>query len=140
MAKQIRRTEALAEIPQVHRQYFRRQYHGHSCGKARNLTREVNRVRPDVLTRYDFLSMPAAPIKPRETTPSDRPIGLYPQRAFEMIGGAAPFKGGLSAVGVPRRMNDALPIGMAPVRARYGEPGSHKTAHSFERGGDWREM
>ncbi len=121
-------------------EFFQERYRGRFYGKAQNLMRKVNRTYSDVLGRHDLLLMPTVPMKARQIPPADCSVGLYVQRAFEMIGNTAPFNGGLPAFNVPCGLSEGLPIGMMLVGERFCEMKLYQAAHAFEQAGDWRTM
>ncbi len=121
-------------------EYFQERYRGRFYGKAQNLMRRVDKAYSDILAQCDLLLLPTVPMKPQEIPPADCPLGLYVQRAFEMIGNTAPFNGGLPAMNVPCGLSEGLPVGMMLVGARYAEMKIYQASHAFEQSVDWRTL
>ncbi|MGD1926213.1 MAG: amidase family protein [Paracoccaceae bacterium] len=73
--------------------------------------------------------------------PSDAPLELWCQRAFEMLNNTAPFDvTGHPAIAIPCGMSDGLPVSLMLVGRRYDESTIYRAAGAFEAAGDWREM
>ncbi|OJI92933.1 amino acid/amide ABC transporter ATP-binding protein 2 (HAAT family) [Planktotalea frisia] len=121
-------------------EHFQQQYRGRFYGKAQNIMRRCNERYLAALKQYDLLLMPTLPIKPQEHPPADCSLGLYVQRAFEMVPNTAPFNGGLPAMSIPCGFSEGLPIGLQLVGPHYGEMKIYQAAHAFEQSGDWRDM
>jgi amidase len=121
-------------------EHFQQQYRGRFYGKAQNIMRRCNERYLAALKQYDLLLLPTLPIKPQEHPPADCSLGLYVQRAFEMVPNTAPFNGGLPAMSIPCGFSEGLPIGLQLVGPHYGEMKIYQAAHAFEQSGDWRDM
>jgi len=121
-------------------EFFQTKYGGRFYGKAQNIMRKCNERYEASLEQYDLLLLPTLPMKAQKIPPSDCPVSLYIQRAFEMIGNTSPFNGGLPAMNVPCGLSDGLPIGMMLVGPSYGEKLIYQAAHAFEQCGPWQKM
>ncbi len=121
-------------------EYFQRHYRGRYYGKAQNISRRLKSAYDRELERYDMLVMPTLPMKATELPPSDAPLDLYVQRAFEMIQNTSPFNcTGHPAMSVPCALRDGLPVGMMLVGRHYDESTLYRAAYAFEQQQDWRE-
>ena len=93
------------------------------------------------LDSYDLILMPTLPVKATPLPPADAPLGLYLQRAFEMIGNTAPFDvTGHPAMTVPCGMGDGLPIGLMLIGKHHDEETIYAAAAAFEGQGDWKKF
>ncbi len=122
-------------------EYFQTNYRGRYYAKAQNLMRKIRKSYEAMFKSYDIILMPTVPMKPQQIPPSDAPVALYVQRAFEMIGNTAPFNAtGYPAMSVPCGLSEGLPIGMMLVGDHYNEMSIYRAAHAFEQSGDWRNF
>ncbi|MEM7059497.1 MAG: amidase [Pseudomonadota bacterium] len=122
-------------------QYFLKHHRGHYYAKSQNLARQLRDEYNKVLASYDLLLMPTTPMKATPLPPSDAPLELWCQRAFEMLGNTAPFDvSGHPAMAIPCGMSDGLPVSMMLVGRRYEEATIYRAAGAFEAAGDWRKM
>jgi amidase len=120
-------------------QYFLTHYRGRFYAKAQNLARKIRAAYDQALGDYDLLLMPTLPVKATPLPPADAPLGLYLQRAFEMIGNTAPFDvTGHPAMTVPCGMGDGLPIGAMLIGKHFDEETIYAAAAAFEGAGDWK--
>ena len=120
-------------------QYFLTHYRGRFYAKAQNLARKVRAAYDQALGDYDLLMMPTLPVKATPLPPANAPLGLYLQRAFEMIGNTAPFDvTGHPAMTVPCGLSDGLPIGAMLIGKHYDEETIYAAAGAFEKAGDWK--
>jgi amidase len=73
--------------------------------------------------------------------PSNAPLALWCQRAFEMLTNTCPFDvSGHPAMSVPCGLSHGLPVGMMLVAKHYNESAIYRAAHAFEQLGDWRQF
>jgi amidase len=122
-------------------EYFIRQYGGHFYAKAQNLSRQLRLAYDDALSRCDLLLMPTLPMKATPLPPSNAPLALWCQRAFEMLPNTCPFDvTGHPAMQIPCGMSHGLPIGMMLIGRHYNESTIYRAAHAFEQLGDWRKF
>jgi len=122
-------------------EYFIRQYGGHFYAKAQNLSRQLRLAYDDALSRCDLLLMPTLPMKATPLPPSNAPLALWCQRAFEMLPNTCPFDvTGHPAMTIPCAMSHGLPIGMMLIGRHYNESTIYRAAHAFEQLGDWRKF
>lgn len=122
-------------------EYFIRHYRGHFYAKAQNLARALRKAYDDALGRYDLLLMPTLPMKATPLPPSNAPLALWCQRAFEMLANTCPFDvSGHPAMSVPCGLSHGLPVGMMLVAKHYNESAIYRAAHAFEQLGDWRQF
>jgi amidase len=122
-------------------EYFIRHYRGHFYAKAQNLARALRKSYDDALGRYDLLLMPTLPMKATPLPPSNAPLALWCQRAFEMLANTCPFDvSGHPAMSVPCGLSHGLPVGMMLVARHYNESAIYRAAHAFEQLGDWRQF
>jgi amidase len=122
-------------------EYFVRHYRGRCYAKAQNIVRRLKAAYDAALDSYDLLLMPTLPMKATPLPPADAPLGLYLQRAFEMIANTAPFDvTGHPAMTVPCGMGDGLPIGAMLVARHWQEATIYRAAAAFEAAGDWKEF
>ena len=85
--------------------------------------------------------MPTLPVKATALPPADAPLGLYLQRAFEMIGNTAPFDvTGHPAMSIPCGLGDGLPIGAMLIGKHFDEEVIYAAAGAFEAAGDWKKF
>ena len=120
-------------------QYFITHYRGRFYAKAQNLARKIRAAYDRALGDYDLLLMPTLPVKATPLPPADAPLGLYLQRAFEMIGNTAPFDvTGHPAMTLPCGFSDGLPIGVMLIGKHFGEETIYAAAAAFEGEGDWK--
>ncbi len=121
-------------------EYFQKHYRGRYYGKAQNISRRLRRAYDSELQRYDLLLMPTLPMKATLLPPSDAPLSLYIQRAFEMISNTTPFScTGHPAMNVPCALREGLPIGMMLVGRHYEESTVYRAAYAFEQQKDWQD-
>ncbi len=121
-------------------EYFQRHYRGRYYGKAQNISRRLRQAYDVMLERYDLLVMPTLPMKATKLPPSDAPLELYIQRAFEMIPNTSPFScTGHPAMNIPCALRQGLPIGMMLVGRHYEESTLYRAAYAFEQQKDWRD-
>ncbi len=122
-------------------EYFQENYRGRFYGKAQNLMRKVVERYKAAFANVDLMLMPTLPMKPPQIPPADCSPSLYVQRAFEMIGNAAPHSAtGYPVMSLPCGLSEGLPIGMSLVAPSYGEMVIYQAAHAFEQSGDWRNF
>jgi amidase len=122
-------------------EYFVRHYRGRYYAKAQNIARRLKAAYDTALETYDLLLMPTLPVKATPIPPADAPLGLYLQRAFEMIANTAPFDvTGHPAMTVPCGMGNGLPIGAMLVGKHWDEVTIYRAAAAFEEAGDWKEF
>ena len=122
-------------------EYMLKNYRGHYYAKAQNISRRLRASYDELLSRYDLLLMPTLPMKSTPIPPSDAPLSLYIQRAFEMIGNTAPFDAtGHPAMSIPCGMSNGLPVGMMLIGRHFRESTIYRAAHAFEQAGDWKAM
>jgi amidase len=122
-------------------QFFLTHYRGRFYAKAQNLARKVRDSYDKALDSYDLLLMPTLPVKATPLPPKDAPLGLYLQRAFEMIGNTAPFDvTGHPAMTVPCGLGDGLPIGAMLIGKHFDEETIYAAAGAFEAAGDWKKF
>lgn len=122
-------------------EYMLKHHRGHYYAKAQNLSRRLRAAYDAALGQYDLLLMPTMPMKAQPLPPSDAPLALYIQRAFEMIGNTCPFDTtGHPAMTIPCGLSEGLPIGMMLIGRHYRESTIYRAAAAFERIGDWRAM
>jgi amidase len=120
-------------------QFFLTHYRGRFYAKAQNLARRVRASYDKALDTYDLLLMPTLPVKATALPPDDAPLGLYLQRAFEMIGNTAPFDvTGHPAMSIPCGLGDGLPIGAMLIGKHFDEEAVYAAAGAFEGAGDWK--
>jgi amidase len=122
-------------------EYFVRHYRGRYYAKAQNIARRLKAAYDAALGDCDLLLMPTLPVKATPIPAADAPLGLYLQRAFEMIANTAPFDvTGHPAMTVPCGMGNGLPIGAMLVGKQWDEVTIYRAAAAFERAGDWKEF
>ena len=122
-------------------EYFIKHHRGHFYAKAQNLARLLRKTYDDALARCDLLLMPTLPMKATPLPPSNAPLALWCQRAFEMLPNTCPFDvTGHPAMSVPCGMSDGLPVGMMLVGKHFSEATIYRAAHAFEQLGDWRNF
>lgn len=122
-------------------QYYLKHHRGHYYAKSQNLARQLRDEYNKVLASYDLLLMPTTPMKAPPIPPSDAPLELWCQRAFEMLNNTAPFDvTGHPAMAIPCGMSDGLPVSLMLVGRRYEESTIYRAAGAFEAAGDWRKM
>ena len=121
-------------------EYFLRHYRGHYHAKAQNLSRKLRASYDQALQDYDLLLMPTLPITATPLPPSDAPLALIIQRAFEMIANTAPFDAtGHPAMSLPCGRHDGLPIGLMLIARHWSEATIYQAAHAFEQHTDWQQ-
>ncbi len=122
-------------------EYFQRFHRGHYYAKAQNQARNLRKAYDDMLASYDILMMPTTAMRAPPIPPSDAPLGLVVQRAFEMIENTAPFDvTGHPSMSVPCGMVDGLPVGMMLTAKHWAESTIYQAASAFEAAGDWTRM
>jgi amidase len=122
-------------------QFFLTHYRGRFYAKAQNLARKVRASYDKAFDTYDLLLMPTLPVKATTIPPADAPLGLYLQRAFEMIGNTAPFDvTGHPAMSIPCGLGDGLPIGAMLTGKHFDEEAIYAAAAAFEGAGDWKKF
>ncbi|MEI5676939.1 MULTISPECIES: amidase [unclassified Mesorhizobium] len=122
-------------------EYMQSYYRGRFYAKAQNLSRLLRATYDEAFKSYDLLLMPTVPMKAPPLPPSDAPLALQIQRAFEMIPNTSAFDAsGHPAMSVPCGMIDGLPVGMMLIGRFYEESTIYRAAHAFEQSGDWRSM
>ncbi len=122
-------------------EYFIKHHRGHFYAKAQNLGRLLRKTYDDALMRFDLIMMPTLPMKATPLPAANAPLGLYCQRAFEMLPNTCPFDvTGHPAMSIPCGMSDGLPIGMMLVGKRFNEGTIYRAAQAFEQLGDWRNF
>lgn len=122
-------------------EYMQKHYRGRFYAKAQNLSRLLRATYDEVFKACDLLLMPTVPMKAPPIPPSDAPLGLQIQRAFEMIPNTSPFDAsGHPAMNIPCGMADGLPVGMMLVGRFFEESTIYRAAHAFEQSADWRKM
>jgi amidase len=122
-------------------QYFISHYRGRFYAKAQNLNRQLKAAYDAALGDYDLLLMPTVPVKATPLPPADAPLGLYLQRAFEMLPNTAPFDiTGHPAMAVPCGMSEGLPISMMLVAKSFDEMSIYAAAAAFEAHADWKAL
>jgi amidase len=120
-------------------EYFLKHYRGRYYAKAQNIARRLKAAYDAALGTYDLLLMPTLPMKATPIPPVDAPLGLYLQRAFEMIANTAPFDvTGHPAMTVPCGMGNGLPIGAMLIGKQWDEVTIYRAAAAFEQAGDWK--
>jgi amidase len=120
-------------------QYFLTHYNGRFYAKAQNIARRIRAAYDHALEDFDLLMMPTLPVKATPLPPVDAPLGLYLQRAFEMIGNTAPFDvTGHPAMSIPCGLGDGLPIGAMLTAKHFDEATIYAAAAAFEASGDWK--
>jgi amidase len=111
---------------------------GRYYAKAQNLARQLVAAYDDMLSRFDILLMPTVPMKATPLPPHDAPLGLYFQRAWEMVANTSPFNvTGHPALQIPCASSDGLPIGMMLVGRHFDESSLYRAARAFESTTDW---
>src|SRR5580698_959478 len=127
------------KISMLAAQYFLTHYRGFYYAKAQNLARMLRGAYDAALGKCDLLLMPTLPVKATALPPADAPLGLYLQRAFEMIGNTAPFDvTGHPAMSIPCGLGDGLPIGAMLIGKHFDEEAIYAAAAAFEGAGDWK--
>ena len=122
-------------------EYFQTCYRGRFYGKAQNLSRKLRGEYQRVFSEYDLLLMPTLPMKAPPLPPSDAPLDLYIQRAFEMIGNTCVFNLiGNPAMSLPCGLSEGLPIGVMLVAEHYHESTIYRAAHAFEQALNWQDQ
>lgn len=122
-------------------EYFIRHYRGHFYAKAQNLGRLLRQSYDDAFGRFDLLLMPTLPMKATPLPPTNAPLALWCQRAFEMLANTCPFDvTGHPAMNVPCGLSHGLPVGMMLVAKHFNESTIYRAAHAFEQIGDWRDF
>ena len=122
-------------------EFFQTRYRGRFYGKAQNLVRRAAYHYGAMFRQYDLILMPTLPMKPQPIPPSDAPLGLYIQRAFEMVGNTAPYNClGFPAMNVPCALREGLPVGLMLIADNYNESTIYRAASAFEGLGDWRNF
>jgi amidase len=112
--------------------------HGAYYGKAQNLARKLSSAYDHVLDRYDILLMPTVPMKATPLPPAGASLGIYFQRAWEMLANTSPFNiTGHPALQVPCGVSEGLPIGMMLVGRHFDELNLYRAASAFESAKDW---
>jgi amidase len=120
-------------------QYFLTHYNGRYYAKAQNLARMLKAAYDRALGEYDLLLMPTLPVKATPIPPDDAPLGVYLQRAFEMLPNTCPFDvTGHPSMSIPCGMSDGLPIGMMLTAKQWNESTIYAAAAAFEGSGDWK--
>ncbi|MEM1300207.1 MAG: amidase [Pseudomonadota bacterium] len=121
--------------------YYLKHHRGHYYAKSQNLARQLREEYDKVLASYDLLLMPTTPMKAPPLPPSDAPLELWAQRAFEMLNNTAPFDvTGHPAMAIPCGMSDGLPVSVMLVGRRYEESTIYRAAGAVEATGDWKKM
>ena len=101
-------------------QYFITHYRGRFYAKAQNLARRIRGSYDKAVDTYDLVLMPTRKVKATALPPAEAPLGLYLQRAFEMIGNTKPFDvTGHPAMSIPCGLGDGLPIGSHADRQAF---------------------
>ncbi len=122
-------------------EYMLRHHRGHYFAKSQNLARQLTAAYDDALGRYDLLLMPTLPMVAPPIPGPDAPLGLYIQRAFEMIPNTAPFDiTGHPSMSIPCGLSDGLPVGLMLTGKHYDESTIYRAAHAFEQDEDWRSL
>jgi amidase len=120
-------------------QYFLTHYRGYYYAKAQNLARMLTAAYDGALAKYDLLLMPTLPVKATPLPPADASLGLYLQRAFEMIANTCPFDvTGHPAMTIPCGMSQGLPIGMMLIGKHFDESTIYAAAAAYEASGNWK--
>lgn len=113
-------------------EYFIRQYRGRYYAKSQNILRRLTAAYDEALQNCDVLLMPTTPMKATPLPDADAPLGLYLQRAFEMIPNTAPFNAtGHPAMSMPCGMSDGLPVGAMLVGKHWDEKTIYQVADAF---------
>ncbi len=121
--------------------YMTRVHRGHYYGKAQNLVRRLRAAYDAVLARYDLLLMPTLPMPATPLPPSDAPIELIIQRAFEMLPNTAPFDcTHHPSMSLPCGLVDGLPVGLMLTGRMFEEETIYRAAAAFEKGVDWKTL
>ena len=122
-------------------EYMLKHHRGHYFAKSQNLARQLTAAYDDALDRYDLLLMPTLPMVAPPIPGPDAPLGLYIQRAFEMIPNTAPFDiTGHPSMSLPCGLSDGLPVGLMLTGKHYDESTIYRAAHAFEQDEDWRTL
>lgn len=122
-------------------QYMLNEYHGRYYAKAQNLARKLTQNYNHVLKDVDAIAMPTMPMKATPLPGADADMGLYVQRAFEMIGNTCQFDAtGHPAISIPVGMSNGLPVGMSLIGTHYGEENLYQIARAYEKENNWREI
>ncbi len=122
-------------------EYFTKTYRGRYYAKAQNIARKLRAAYDGALSKYDLLLMPTLPIVATPLPPTDAGLGLYVQRAFEMINNTAPFDvTGHPAMSVPCGLSDGLPVGAMLIGKHWDESTIYAAAAAFEGAGDWKKF
>ena len=122
-------------------EYMLKHHRGHYFAKSQNLARQLTAAYDDALGRYDLLLMPTLPMVAPPIPGPDAPLGLYIQRAFEMIPNTAPFDiTGHPSMSIPCGLSDGLPVGLMLTGKHYDEATIYRAAHAFEQDEDWRTL
>ncbi|THD02406.1 amidase [Panacagrimonas perspica] len=120
-------------------QYVLDKYRGQHYARAQNLSRRLQRVYDEALSRVDVLLMPTVPMKARRIPAPDAGIAEVCARAFESIPNTAPFNvTGHPAISIPCAVRDDLPIGLMLVGKHWEECTLYRAAHAFEQAVDWQ--
>lgn len=113
-------------------EYGIRHHRGRYYAKSQNLLRGLTAAYDAALAECDVLLLPTTPMKATPLPPEDAPLGLYLQRAFEMIGNTAPFNAtGHPGMSIPCEISDGLPIGAMLVGKHWDEKTIYQVADAF---------
>ena len=122
-------------------QYMLNEYHGRYYAKAQNLARKLTADYNKILKGADAIVIPTMPMKATLLPSSDADMGLYVQKAFEMIGNTCQFDAtGHPAITIPVGMSNGLPVGMTLVGTHYDEANLYQLASAYEKENDWRTI
>ncbi len=122
-------------------EYFTKTYRGRYYAKAQNIARRLRAAYDTALGQYDLLLMPTLPVVATALPPAEAGLGLYVQRAFEMINNTAPFdETGHPAMSVPCGTSDGLPVGAMLIGKHWDESTIYAAAAAFEGAGDWKRF
>jgi amidase len=113
-------------------EYGIREHRGRYYAKSQNILRRLTAAYDVALAEFDVLLLPTTPMKATPIPPADAPLGLYLQRAFEMIGNTAPFNAtGHPSMSIPCGMSHGLPIGAMLVGKHWDEKTIYQVADAF---------
>jgi amidase len=113
--------------------FLSRQYGGLYYARAQNLNRRLRASYDEVLSHYDLLLMPTAPMKAGPIPAADTPLAELIRSSGAPLANTMPFNcSGHPALSVPCGESDGLPIGMMLVGKYFQEATIYRAAAALE--------
>jgi amidase len=112
---------------------------GHTLyGKGVNLARQLRAEYDAAFGQFDALLLPTTPMKATPIPDASEGIGMYWQRAAEMMANTCGFDvTHHPAISLPCGMSEGLPVGMMLVGRHFEESTLYRIAHAFETAKPW---